>query len=118
MIVTIDGPAGAGKSTAARLLAQRLGFAFLDTGAMYRAVALAAARVHLDPADASAMERLLATMELDLPAGRVILNGEDVTLAIRAPEITALSAPVANSPTVRGRLADWQRRLAKGKSIV
>ncbi len=118
MIVTIDGPAGAGKSTAARLLARRLGFAFLDTGAMYRAVALAAARANLDPADGPSMERLLGSIQLELPADRVILNGEDVTHAIRATEITALSAPVANSATVRACLVQWQRRLAQGRSIV
>src|SRR5437763_10825322 len=91
MIVTIDGPAGAGKSSAARLLAQRLGFDFLDTGAMYRAVALAALRAGCDLADQSALARLLETMRLDLPPGRVLLNGEDVTDAIRTPAVTEAS---------------------------
>jgi cytidylate kinase len=85
MIVTIDGPAGAGKSSAAKALAQRLGFEFLDTGAMYRAVALAGLRASCDLADQDAMEELLANLILELPAGQVLLNGEDITNLIRTP---------------------------------
>lgn len=118
MIVTIDGPAGAGKSTAARLLAHRLGYEFLDTGAMYRAVTLAALRANLDPADQDALERLLDAMQLELPGDRVLLNAEDITRAIRAPAITAASGAIASSPGVRRRLVHWQRLLANGRSIV
>ncbi len=118
MIVTIDGPAGAGKSSAARLLAQRLGFDFLDTGAMYRAVTLAALRAGLDLADQDALAAWLDGLRLDLPPGQVLLNGEDVTGLIRTPEITAASAPIASSPVVRRRLVEWQRLIAEGRSIV
>lgn len=118
MIITIDGPAGAGKSSAAKLLAQRLGFDFLDTGAMYRAVTLAALRGHLDLNDQNALARLLDSLQLELPAGRVLLNGEDIAGLIRTPEITAASAPIASSPVVRRRLVEWQRRIAQGRNIV
>jgi cytidylate kinase len=118
MIITIDGPAGAGKSSAARLLAERLGYEFLDTGAMYRAVTYAALRADIDPADQGALERLLDGLRLEMPAGKVILNDTDVTSQIRTPEVTTASAPIANSPVVRRRLVDWQRLLARGRSIV
>jgi cytidylate kinase len=118
MIVTIDGPAGAGKSSAARALARRLGFEFLDTGAMYRVVTLAGLRGHCDPGDERAMESLLDGLHLDMPAGRVLLNGEDVTESIRKPEVTAASGQVASSPVVRRRLVQWQRALALGRNMV
>ena len=118
MIITIDGPAGAGKSSAARLLAQRLGFDFLDTGAMYRAVTFAALRARLDLADQGALGQLLETLQLELPQGEVILNGENITGLIRTPRITAASAPIAGSAVVRRRLVEWQRRLAQGRNIV
>src|SRR5438045_864476 len=98
MIVTIDGPAGAGKSSAARLLAQRLGYEFLDTGAMYRAVTYAAFRAEIQVTDEKAVECLLAGLRLELPDGKVVVNDADVTSLIRTPEITAASAAVANSP--------------------
>src|SRR5437660_7969776 len=91
MIITIDGPGGAGKSSAARALAKRLGFEFLDTGAMYRAVALAALRAGINRRDQDALSRLIAEIRLDLPPGRVLLNGEDVTKAIRTGDVTAAS---------------------------
>jgi cytidylate kinase len=118
MIVTIDGPAGAGKSSAARALAQRLGFEFLDTGAMYRAVALAALRARLDLADAEALSKLLAELRLEMRPGRVLLNGEDVTDAIRTAEVTKATGPVADVPAVRRRLAEMQRALAAGRDMV
>lgn len=118
MIITIDGPAGAGKSSAARLLAQRLGFDFLDTGAMFRAVTLAALRQRLDLANQDQLARLLEAFHLEMPAGKVILGGEDVTALIRTAEVTAGSAPIASSPAVRQRLAQRQRELAAGRNIV
>jgi cytidylate kinase len=118
MIVTIDGPAGAGKSSAARLLASRLGFDYLDTGAMYRAVTLAGLRAGIDLRDQAALAELLAGLRLEMPPGRVLLNGEDVTAAIRTAEVTAASAPVADSPVVRRRLVELQRQLAQGRDIV
>jgi cytidylate kinase len=118
MIVTIDGPAGAGKSSAARTLAQRLGFEFLDTGAMYRAVTFAALRAHCDLADHDALSRLLDAMQLEMPPGRVLLDGEDVTGPIRQPQITALTGATADSPLVRRRLVAWQRMIAEGRNFV
>jgi cytidylate kinase len=118
MIITIDGPAGAGKSSSAKALAQRLGFEFLDTGAMYRAVTLAALRGKIDLRDQEALSRLLANLRLDMPRERVILNGEDVTGQIRTAEVTAASGTVADSPAVRRRLVEWQRQIAARRDIV
>ena len=118
MIVTIDGPAGAGKSSAARALAHRLGYEFLDTGAMYRAVTWAALRGNIDVNDQQALERLLDALHIEVLAARVVLNGEDITGLIRTPEVTAASAAIANSAVVRRRLVAWQRQLAQGRSIV
>ena len=118
MIVTIDGPAGAGKSSAAKALARRLGFDFLDTGAMYRAVTLAGLRAGCDLNDPKAMEALLADMVLEMPAGKVLINGEDITGPIRTPEVTAASGPVASNPAVRKQLGIWQRALAASRNIV
>jgi cytidylate kinase len=118
MIVTIDGPAGSGKSSAARLLAQRLGFDFLDTGAMYRAVTFAALRADFDLRDEQALSRLLDAMRLEMPPGRVLLDGADVTREIRVPEITARTGTIADSPTVRRRLVTWQQKIAHGRNVV
>src|SRR3954470_22324218 len=115
MIVTIDGPAGAGKSSAARELARRLGFAFLDTGAMYRAVTLAGLRRGTDLCDETALAALVAGLTLELPPGQVLLDGEDVTDSIRTAEVTAATGAVANSPVVRRRLVELQRAAAVGR---
>ena len=92
MIVTIDGPAGSGKTSAAKALAQRLGFEVLDTGAMYRAASLAVTRAGVVESDQAALEALLAHIEIVTLAGRVLLNGEDVGAAIRTPEISQASS--------------------------
>ena len=118
MIITIDGPAGAGKSSAARALALRLGFQFLDTGATFRAVTLAALRAGIDLRDQEALTRLLDGLHLEMPAGRVLLDGEDVSDLIRSQEVTEASKPIADSPVVRARLAQFQRELAHGQNIV
>src|SRR6185437_3310081 len=118
MIVTIDGPAGAGKSSAARMLASRLGFDFLDTGAMYRAVTLAALRAGCHLTDQAALAHLVAAIRLEMPAGQVLLDGEDITPLIRTPEITAASGPIASSAAVRSQLVAWQRALAAERNVV
>jgi cytidylate kinase len=118
MIVTIDGPAGAGKSSAARALAARLGFEFLDTGATFRAVALAVLRSGTDADDPAALERLLRGLRIDLPPGRVLLDGADVTGAIRTAEVTARASQLAAVPIVRQHLARLQRQLAEGRNVV
>src|SRR5262249_7623295 len=118
MIVTIDGPAGAGKGTAARALARRLGFDFLDTGAMYRAVALAAIRAGVDLGDEAARAKLVVALRLEMPRGRVVLEGEDVTGLIRTPEVSSGASRVAVSPAVRRRMVELQRRIAAGRALV
>jgi cytidylate kinase len=118
MIITVDGPAGAGKSSAARALARRLGFEFLDTGAMYRVVTLAALRAGIDLGDQSALARLLSDVQMELAPGRVTFNGEDVTVAIRTVEVTRASGPIADSPVVRRRLVGLQRTIAAGRNMV
>ena len=119
MIITIDGPAGAGKSSAAKALAQRLGFEFLDTGAMYRSVALAALRGGINLADPEATAALVANIHLEMrPDGQVLLNGEDVSAAIRTQEVDAATGAAANSPVVRKRLTEVQRASAAGRNMV
>ena len=115
MIITMDGPAGSGKSTAARNLAEALGIAFLDTGATYRAVTLKAMREGVDLSDPAAMADAAARMDLQMrcePGGvRVLVDGLDVSEAIRASEVTANSHHAATPIEVRRVLVDLQRRL-------
>jgi len=118
MIVTIDGPAGAGKSSAARGLAQRLGFRFLDTGAMYRAVTLAARQRRIDLADAEAMAELASTIRVELVANRVLVDSQDVTDAIRKFDITTAIHYAADNPGVRSQLVLWQRAAAADDNVV
>jgi cytidylate kinase len=118
MIVTIDGPAGAGKSSAARRLARRLGFRFLDTGAMYRAVALAGLRQNIVWGDEARLAQVAENLTLELTDDRVLMNGEDVTQAIRTLEITTLTQFPADNQAVRRRLTDLQRAFAAGRDVV
>jgi cytidylate kinase len=118
MIVTIDGPAGAGKSSVARALARRLGFRFLDTGAMYRAVALAALQRGVNLQDPAALADLLPQIQLELRGTQVLLAGADVTEAIRKPEVTQAVRYVADSVVVRSHLSLLQRQAAAEGSIV
>jgi CMP/dCMP kinase len=118
MIIAIDGPAGAGKSSIARRLAERLGFAFLDTGAMYRAVALAALRRGLGPGDDAAIARLAAELTIDFDGTRTLLAGEDISTDIRTSEVTAAVYLAADNLAVRERLVNLQRQIASGRDIV
>jgi cytidylate kinase len=118
MIVTIDGPAGAGKSSAARELARRLGFRFLDTGAMYRAVTLAAKERDLNLADSGRLAQLVGEIRVDLDGDRVLLDGRDVTKDIRTFEITTSIQYAADNPAVRAQLVNWQRAAAEGRDVV
>lgn len=121
-IVTIDGPAGAGKSTTARKLAQRLGYTFLDTGAIYRAVALAARRAGVDWADGAAVAHVAASASIGfVPEGgtnQVLLDGCQVTAEIRIPEMSDGASRVSAHPEVRAALLDLQRRLAAQGGVV
>jgi len=118
MIVTIDGPAGAGKSSVARALARRLGFRFLDTGAMYRAVALAGLRRGVDWEQPDWLARVAREVELQVRADRIFLDGEDVTEAVRTSEVTAVTRYAADNPQVREHLVSLQRRFARGADVV
>ncbi len=118
MIVTIDGPAGAGKSSAARRLAQRLGFHFLDTGAMYRAVALAALRRGHDWNEPERLVELARSLKIEPIDSGIVLDGEDVTRDVRTQAVTSVTYHAANNPQVREHLVEVQRRFAEGSDIV
>lgn len=118
MIVAIDGPAGAGKSTVTRLLAQKLDFKFLDTGAMYRAVTWAALERGIDLGDHQALRALAEEIEITFDDDKVFLNGTDVTVQIRSPEVTRHVSAIADAPTVREYLVMLQRRIAQHGDFV
>ncbi|MGY8768196.1 MAG: (d)CMP kinase [Pirellulales bacterium] len=113
MVVTIDGPAGAGKSTIAKQLASRLGFAFLDTGAMYRTVALAGLRAHCDWKSEAELSEIAQASEIRLSEDYVLLNGEDVSQLIRTPEVTEVTKHSADNRQVRLHLVVLQRLFAE-----
>jgi cytidylate kinase len=118
MIIAIDGPAGAGKSSIASRLAERLGFAFLDTGAMYRAVALAAIRRGVGQTNAPAIAKLANELSIEFDGKRTLLDGEDVSAEIRTVEVSAAVHLAADNVAVRQRLVDLQRQIAAGRDIV
>jgi len=117
-VVAIDGPAGAGKSTIAKRLAERLGFIYIDTGAMYRAVALWAQRQHVDTSDMHRLEQLALAAEIELLPGRIRLNGEDVTDAIRTLGVSSCASKVAVIPGVRRAMVAKQRAIGERSSVV
>ncbi len=118
VVVAIDGPAGAGKSTIAKRLAARLGFTYIDTGAMYRAVALWALRQKIEPNDMHRLEQLALAAEIELSPGRIQLNREDVTDAIRTPEVSSGASKVAVIPGVRRAMVAKQRAIGERSSVV
>jgi cytidylate kinase len=120
IVIAIDGPAAAGKSTIARRLAARLGFIYIDSGAMYRAVALWALREKLDPSDRHRMEQLALAAGITLKdeGSRVLLNGEDVTEAIRAPDVSRAASLVATISGVRRALVEKQREIGSQNNVV
>ena len=111
MVIAIDGPAGAGKSTVARGLADALGITYLDSGAMYRCVALAVRRAGVDPGDPPGVGRIAADLDIAFAGERVLLNSEDVSEAIRSPDVTALASRVSVHPRVREAMVMRQRDL-------
>ncbi len=115
-VIAIDGPGGSGKSTVARHLAERLGLDYLDTGAMYRAVAFAALRRGIDPSDTEPVAHLVDGLELDVSDAGVTVDGVDATIEIRGPEVTRAVSLVAANPAVRSELRSRQREWAVGRS--
>src|ERR1700743_1704687 len=111
MVIAIDGPAGAGKSTVARAVAAELGFTYLDSGAMYRCVALAAREAGMDPDDAASMGLLAAELAIDFAGSQVLLDGSDVTDEIRTPEGSADASRVSVHPAVREAMVARQQAL-------
>jgi CMP/dCMP kinase len=119
MIVAIDGPAGAGKSTVARALAERLRFRYLDTGAMYRALTWLALEQGVDLEDGSGLGELAEASPISFEGERVLIAGSDVTDAIRLPEIDRVVSAVARHPEVRAVMRDRQRELAQhGDAVI
>ena len=118
MIVAIDGPAGAGKSSIARQAAQELGFEFLDTGAFYRAATLAAIRSRVEFTDVDELARLVENIDLEWDDSKILLEGDDVSLDIRTPTVTDAIRYLADEPRVRSTLSAQQRRIAQGRDIV
>jgi cytidylate kinase len=120
--VAIDGPTAAGKSTAARGVAERLGYRYVDTGAMYRSVALIATRRGIDAGDTKTLEHLARSIVIDfVPNGtgdRVLVDGEDVTIAIRSPEASTAASVVSTLPGVRAALVERQRQMAAEGGVV
>lgn len=118
LVVTIDGPAGAGKSSVARQLAQQLGFDFLDTGAIYRSVTLAVLRAGIDPTDQQRVAELAASLKVELDGEKVSLDGEDVSEEIRAPAVAESIGIIADNLSVRALLTRKQREWTQGKRVV
>lgn len=123
MIITIDGPSGVGKSTVSKSVARILGFTYLDTGAMYRAVALQVKRESVDPGDDKRLKSLLDNTEIRFVRNNngdpvILLNNEDVTGLIRTPEVSRLSSDVATKRAVRVKLVELQQEIGKDGNIV
>jgi CMP/dCMP kinase len=118
MVIAIDGPAGAGKSTVARAVAAELGFTYLDSGAMYRGVALAALEAGVELDDAAALGALVGRLEIDLEGAQVLLDRRDVSEQVRTPEVTAAASRVSVHPQVREAMVVRQRALiAAGRYV-
>lgn len=122
MVIAIDGPSGAGKSTISRLLARRLGYTYIDTGALYRAVGWKAREDHIDPADESALAGLCSSVNVALRYDdgiqHVLVDGRDVTDQIRTPEMGMMASTVSKSPAVRARLLSIQRAMGEQGGVV
>lgn len=118
MIITLDGPAGAGKSSAARALARRLGWCYIDTGAMYRAVALVALERAVPLDDVGRLAELAESIRIVFADGAVVVDGRDVSREIRTERITQATRPVADAPAVRDAMKRMQRRMAEGIDVV
>jgi len=122
LVITIDGPAGAGKSTVAQKLAARLGLMYVDSGATYRAAALKVLEAGIDPHDEPAVAKLIGVTDVQVTTGdgepRVLVDGNDVTARLRTPEVTLAAAQVSRLPEVRAKLIEIQRAFARGRGVV
>ena len=122
IVIGIDGPAGAGKSTVARTLAERLGLLYVDSGATYRAVALKTLKAGVSPDDEPAVVELITSATIQFvvgdPGPRILLDGDDVTDAIRSPEVSLAAAQVSRYPAIRQRMISLQRNMARGRGVV
>ncbi|MDD5922712.1 MAG: (d)CMP kinase [Eubacteriales bacterium] len=116
--IAIDGPSGAGKSTIAKKVASRLGFDYIDTGAMYRAVGYKMRKEGISPDDSKAVHALLEHTEIDFRNGRVFLDGEDISDRIRTPEISKAASECAEIPEVRTKLVEIQQEIGRSKNAV
>lgn len=116
--IAIDGPGGAGKSTIAKLVGDRLGLEYIDTGAMYRAVGLKLNRKGIKPDDLISISNVLEETTIDFVNGKIILDGDDVSDIIRTQEISKFASIYSQIPEVRSKLVDIQRRIAAGKSVI
>ncbi|HSK63588.1 MAG TPA: (d)CMP kinase [Pyrinomonadaceae bacterium] len=122
MIIAIDGPSGSGKSTLGRMLARELKLLYLDTGSMYRAVALAVMEAHVDPSDTEAVNAIAANAEIDLEGDpdslKVLLDGREVTEQIRIESVTAMSSVVSSIPGVRRAMVERQRSMGRRGAVL
>jgi cytidylate kinase len=122
LIITIDGPSGAGKTTVSKLLAHRLGYRYIDTGALYRGVALKAMSAGLNPDDDAGLENILSSLKMKFVYAekglRLISNDSDITDKIRTPEISMFASAASARPVVRNFLLEWQRNLGRKKGVV
>lgn len=116
--IAIDGPAGAGKSTIARIIAERLGLLYIDTGAMYRAVTLCMLENNLSISDVDEIKNLMDSMDLRLENGSIYLNNRNVTNEIRSQKVNKFVSPVSAIPEVRKKLIEMQRNIASHDSVV
>lgn len=122
IIIAIDGPSGAGKSTVSKALASELGYVYIDTGAMYRAIGWKASEQGIEPVEGEPLKRLCDTTEVELRlvdgAGRVYVDGRDVTGLIRTPKMSMMASAVSAQPCVRARLLELQREMGRAGGVV
>lgn len=122
LLITIDGPAGAGKTTVSRMLADRLGYKYVDTGALYRGVAFQAISAGLKPDDDAGLEKLCSTLKMTFVSGRqglrLLSNDADITDSIRTPEMTMFASAISARAVVRSYLLDVQRSMGRAKAVV
>jgi cytidylate kinase len=118
LLITIDGPAGAGKTTVSKMLAGKLGYRYLDTGALYRAVAVGVRAAGIQPDDDRGLGHVCDTLQLSVEANRLVLNGVDISDRIRSPEISMLASAVSARPVVRQALLGIQREVGKNGGLV